>query len=74
MGGLRWTVPALAGKLWRGSAFARCAREGVIVGPLLFSVVFKPADFIGFHTVTDSFGWRGSAVSGLRSLSRLWER
>jgi hypothetical protein len=26
--GLRETGPALAGKLWRGSAFARCARGG----------------------------------------------
>ncbi len=30
MYGLRGTGPALAGKLWRGSAFARCAMEGLI--------------------------------------------
>ena len=28
--GLRGTGPALAGKLWRGSAFALCAMEGLI--------------------------------------------
>jgi len=53
--GLCETGPALAGKLWRGSAFAQCARGGVIAGSSLFSVVFKPAGFIGFRTVTDSW-------------------
>ncbi len=100
MCGLRGTGPALAGKLWRGWAFARCARggfdrfqcslrtdpaplrfygvtggpvlrlqgsfgedglsrgargEGLIAGPSLFSVVFKPAGFISFRTITDNW-------------------